>query len=320
MERKTTFYPTGAFYKGNLHLHSTVSDGKLPVSALKDAYKERGYQFIVYSEHNIYSSYADINESDFIVVPGFEAEFRKEPEDWRVYHLIMLPGPAALRAQAKEPFLEHMEEIPIRQLEDIASVQKLIDDMRARGYMVMINHPYWSTIEYDEILPLTGLFAVEVYNHCSEVVENMGRSDACWDALLRRDMRIWGTATDDNHNEAPFDHPNNDSFGGWVCVKANSLSEQDICEALHDGSFYSSQGPEIYDFYLEGNKATVKCSPVNGIYFRGDNRQVGIKIAPEGENSLTTLEYTLKGTETYIRVDCIDAKGKRAWSNPIFVK
>lgn len=319
MERKSPFYPTGAFYKGNLHMHSVISDGKLTADQLKEAYKKQGYHFVVFSEHNVCSCYTDMNEANFITIQGFENEFSITGDEWRVYHLIAIPGPKELRARATKPLYAHMERIAIPKLEGIASVQRFIDDLRARGYMVMFNHPQWSVIEYDEILPLEGLFAVEVYNHCGEVIENMGRGDICWDALLRRGMQIWGTATDDNHNDYPLDAPLNDSFGGWVCVKARSLSEEDICQALYEGSFYASQGPEIYEFYLEGNTACVTCSPVNKMYIRGHARQVDVAMAAEGENGLTTLSYTLRGDETFLRAECIDASGKKAYSNPIFL-
>ena len=34
------------FYKGNMHCHSTLSDGALSPEELKDAYKNKGYSFI----------------------------------------------------------------------------------------------------------------------------------------------------------------------------------------------------------------------------------------------------------------------------------
>lgn len=55
-------------------------------------------------------------------------------------------------------------------LSDKASVQAYIDDLYRRGYMVMINHPFWSRIEYDEILGLNNLFAVEIFNYCSQIL------------------------------------------------------------------------------------------------------------------------------------------------------
>jgi len=41
----------GRFYRGNLHTHSTNSDGKHPPEEVCRMYKEAGYDFISLSEH-----------------------------------------------------------------------------------------------------------------------------------------------------------------------------------------------------------------------------------------------------------------------------
>ena len=41
----------GTFFRGNLHTHSTLSDGRLPVSEVVDAYQRKGYDFLMMSEH-----------------------------------------------------------------------------------------------------------------------------------------------------------------------------------------------------------------------------------------------------------------------------
>ena len=45
------FNKMGSFYKGNLHGHSSNSDGKFSVSEVIDAYKKRGYDFTCISDH-----------------------------------------------------------------------------------------------------------------------------------------------------------------------------------------------------------------------------------------------------------------------------
>ena len=37
-------------------------------------------------------------------------------------------------------------------------------------------------------------------------------------------------------------------------------------------------------------------------------------------DELTCGEYKLKGRETYVRAECIDMHGRKAWTNPIFLK
>ena len=43
----------GRFWRGNLHTHSTLSDGALEPRDVVEAYKKAGYDFIMMSEHFI---------------------------------------------------------------------------------------------------------------------------------------------------------------------------------------------------------------------------------------------------------------------------
>ncbi|HRF95867.1 MAG TPA: hypothetical protein PLZ51_11760, partial [Aggregatilineales bacterium] len=45
------FNKAGRFYKGNLHTHSTVSDGALSPEAVCDVYKKLGYDFLSLTDH-----------------------------------------------------------------------------------------------------------------------------------------------------------------------------------------------------------------------------------------------------------------------------
>ena len=41
----------GRFWRGNLHTHSTLSDGARPVAAVVGYYKRAGYDFLMLSDH-----------------------------------------------------------------------------------------------------------------------------------------------------------------------------------------------------------------------------------------------------------------------------
>ena len=101
---------------------------------------------------------------------------------------------------------------------------------------------------------------------------------------------------------------------GWVCVNAqNNVAA--ILEALKNGAFYSSTGPEIRDFAIEDGVARVACSPCAHIDFlyggfpsrvvRGDGIETAECKVPEGTR--------------YLRARVVDAQGQRAWTNPIFL-
>jgi hypothetical protein len=308
------------FYKGNMHAHSTVSDGELTPDESVEEYKKRGYQFLMFTEHEIYSNYSRFNSADFITIQGYEARVKLPPGDIRDYHFIIMPGSDEAMKKAKKPMFSHGQNLGIPYCSGYEDLQRDIDDKLDRGYMVMINHPFWSRVEYDEILPLKGLFAVEVYNFSSQIVENMGESNVTWDALLRNGYRLWGTAVDDNHNRSAIDANICDSFGGFVCVKADSLTERDICNAIAEGSFYASMGPEIYEFSLDGDRVHFECSPAAMVYLNGHVRQIKHAVAEVGEPLITQFDAKLTGDEQYIRMECYDRNGKKAYTNPIFIK
>ena len=319
MVKKTTFIPNGRFYKGNIHCHSTRSDGHLSPEHVVEAYRGEGYNFIAFTEHNLYSNYSKFNGDGFITIQSVEASPAMPEGETRAYHFIALPGDSERRGDASLPMYRHGDETPSAPFFSFGDLQEFIDNFYNRGYMIMINHPFWSRIEYDQILPLKNLFAFEIYNFCSDIIENMGESNVCYDALLGNGMKLWCTAVDDNHNEFSLSGAKRDSFGGFIQVKAESLCEGDICDAIARGSFYSSAGPEIHDFYLDGDTVHFSSSPVSRIYVSGDVRQILSETAEDSEHPLTGLTGKIAGSERYIRAECYDRSGKKAYTNPIFL-
>ena len=69
--------------------------------------------------------------------------------------------------------------------------------------------------------------------------------------MKKSGKKIFAISADDNHNKYPLDDPRFDSFGGFIMIKAKELKYEPIINALRNGDFYASQGPEIYDLYIE---------------------------------------------------------------------
>ena len=88
------------------------------------------------------------------------------------------------------------------------------------------------------------------------------------------------------------------------------------------GNYYSSAGPEIYDWGIRDGIAYVDCSDVFRIDFiAGNDVNDGTShVCKDYEETIRYGEYVLKGHETYVRVKCTDKNGKTAWSNPIFMQ
>ena len=104
---------------------------------------------------------------------------------------------------------------------------------------------------------------------------------------------------------------------GWVRVNAEKKISS-VFEALKNGAFYSSTGPEIYDFYMEDGTAHIKCSPVKWIKFHVGTRPLRLQ---KNENGLITeASIKIPDTAAFVRVTVEDEKGMRAWTNPFFMR
>ena len=71
---QTFLAPGGNRYKGNLHSHTTNSDGCLTPAESVAAFRAHGYDFLCLSEHDLYTDYSDaFDDEDFVILPGLEA-------------------------------------------------------------------------------------------------------------------------------------------------------------------------------------------------------------------------------------------------------
>ncbi len=283
------------FYKGNLHLHTTESDGRLSPGDAVAWYRQHGYDFVAITDHWRVTDVAGLSGNGFLTMPGVElATDRTELLQPR--HIV------ALGLNQMPPYA-HRLDMP---------VQDMIDALNKDGATVFLAHPYWSGLTVNETLPLQGLIGMEVYNTSCDRDLGKALSAVHWDDVLVRGKRWLGLATDDTHWH------DDDAGGGYVMVEADELSEPAILAALRAGRFYASSGPEIHETTLNGDTLTVRCSPVSMINVVGHTGHGKHFVAAPGA-ALTEASYRLRGPERYVRVECIDAQGRAAWSNPFYL-
>ena len=68
------FTKEGNWYKGNIHCHTTNSDGCLTPEEVVKIYKDQGYSFLAISDHDLYSDYRKkLDSPEFILLPAIEA-------------------------------------------------------------------------------------------------------------------------------------------------------------------------------------------------------------------------------------------------------
>jgi len=289
MQFKNPFKEEGRWYKANLHCHTTESDGILTPSERVEAYKAKGYSILAITDHSIVTDVGSLGSEDFLVIPGIEGH--PYMDDTIYFHIVVLNVP--------NDFGFSEEEAP----------QDFISRANAAGGVVFHAHPYWLGLSADEILNLDGAVGIEVFN---AVCGTKGKSTASvhWDDLLQRGAKMVGVAVDDAHGDK------DDVFRGWTWLKLKKLNVEAVTDALKNGCFYSSTGPEIRNIELDRGKIIVESSPVHSITFVAQRWHGSRSLAEEGE-SITEAEHKITGEEEYIRIECTDARGRTAWSNPL---
>jgi hypothetical protein len=303
------FSAPGRFWRGNLHTHSTLSDGALAPQQAIEAYKDAGYDFLQLSEH-------------FLERFGWPiADTRR----WRSNNFTTLIG-AEIHAPATiVGELWHILAVGLpldfAPPETSESGPDLAARARAHGAFVAIAHPAWSQLTVEDGRALASAHAVEIYNHGSAVENDRGDGYYLMDRLLNEGRRLTGIATDDAH----FRHGDYDAFGGFVEVKAESLEPQALLAALKAGDFYSSQGPRIHDVAFSPSEVSIACSPVQAITLVTGTSRALTKVGRQITGATFDLSNVGQNNRAkdapaaWARATIIDAAGRRAWTNPIWI-
>lgn len=304
---KYTLAREGNFYKGNLHTHSTVSDGEQTPEELKALYKENGYSFLAITDHNRYGIYPELCDEDFLVIPGTEIDCWFGP-DQPVDHVVGIGHPE------KNTFLRGEKIIGLKQ----TSAQTLIDHLRAHGNEAIYAHPFWSYTPPELLFSLKGLLGMEIINYSCEQEWKSGISEAYYEHAWNRGHNLWCFGSDDAHGHVP------DYCGGYITVKCASLSYDDLFDALHRGSFtasyarYGEEAPKLLDFVVEDGVAKVWCSECDKVCIIADRSHYRPTHA-KNEEKVTYAEYVLPEGAVSVKAICVDERRNMTWSQPILL-
>ncbi len=299
---KRTLYHEGTFKKGNLHTHSTRSDGINTPEEIAAHYRKKGYDFLAITDHWVYGTHENLNRQDFLVFPGTELDI--ELPGRKDHHLVGFGLPESNRIPDGYTFEEE------RKGNTLCTAERIIEYFGQRGNVTIYGHPYWSKVDSTDIKYLQGMIGMEIYNHGAEIEGNNGNSETYFDHFLFVRNRIFCFATDDAHDLGE------NSLGGFIMVKTKDFSHKGILQALTDGSFYASNGPLIHDFYVEDKTAKIVCDPCQDIYFQTPHR---VSHLFSEEQKLTYGEFALNGDEEYVRVTVKNRRGQKAWTQPIWL-
>ena len=326
----------GQFYKANLHAHSTLSDGQLSPAEMKAAYKAHGYSVLCITDHELLIDHSDLNDPDFLMLTGYELSVTEKhgSDGWlgaKTCHMnFCSPQPDYTKyvCYSPEMYNDHMREslnaadIPEETYTRTYTPECITDMVRQAheaGFLCSYNHPDWSLETDAQYLKYKGFDMMELHNHGCAV--NGLDEDNAWvyDQMLRAGRRLSASATDDNHSGHPVDAPQSHSFGGYVWIKAESLTYENIWNALRFGDFYAcTGGPEISSLTLEDGTVTLQCAPARQI-----SMQTASRLAPTvcgtAEEPVTALSVKLRGDEKYIRFTVTGFDGHRSQTRAYFL-
>ena len=309
MIRQQAFIGSKKMLKGGLHSHTTRSDGKCTPEEVIQYHYENGYDFLAITDHRKYN-YSDFSAGvPITIIPGMEFDNTFDMGNGRrCFHTICI-GTAKEDGNGFEQD-EYLESGTAKNQEEY---QAYLDDFHAKGNLTIYGHPEWSCTPTCLFDKLQGDFAMEIWNTHNVIVNDMDRDAYCWDEILEQGKVVYGVATDDGHR---IHH----HCKGWVMVQAEN-NIVSILNALKSGQFYSSCGPEIYDFYVKDGVAVIECSPAARV--RLHSAKHATRMQKSEDYSLTRAEFALPsegvGMYKYIRATVIDKDGRYAWTNPIFL-
>ncbi len=292
------FSGPGRFWRGNLHGHSTGSDGAIPPEEVCARYRAAGYDFVAVTDHFIGHYAHPVTDTRPFRSGGFTTLLGAElhapaTSHGDLWHIVAVGLPPDFPPTAPDE-----------------TGPALARRAAAAGAFLALAHPHWLALTLEDGLAIESAHAVEVYNHKSAVEVDRGDGLVLLDALLHAGRRLGAIASDDSH------WTGTDAFAGWVMVRAERNEPDLLLDALKRGAYYASEGPRIEAIARDGDSLEIACSPATAIILVGPRtwRQHALG------SGLTSARLPLEPEPgTWRRLIIRDEHGKRAWSNPLWI-
>ena len=285
------------WYKGNLHTHTTRSDGRSEPADTVKLYKSNGYDFIVLTDHWVISD--KINKTgDILQIAGCEYDTGNNVIDG-IYHVVAIGIDKNINLPKTDPK---------------PTAQYIIDKINANNGIAILAHPAWSMNTPSEIKKLHGLTGIEIYNTVSDMPRNLrGFSGVIVDRLAAENYILQCVASDDTH------FYDGDECKSFVWVKADELTQDSIIAAIKTGDFIASQNP-FFSYTIDKNKTEIEvtCTPVKAVAFMTDTVYTHDRVTHG--NDISYAKYKIKPSDTFIRIELIDNENRHAWSSPIKIR
>ncbi|MDR2657065.1 MAG: hypothetical protein LBB86_04480 [Oscillospiraceae bacterium] len=308
---QSAFTPGANRLKAALHVHTTRSDGHGAPEDVLRLYASKGFDVVALTDHNVYNTQNFAPETGLLVVPGMERNFEMPDSVWPICHTFHTVA-LGRSAERGNQFVHDQRFEFHGPVADQFALQPHLDEIHQAGNVTFLCHPEWSGTPARDFDRLQGHFGMEIWNSGCAMDNDQDTNAAYWDEILGQDKRWSGLAVDDGH--PMIQHGN-----GWVVVNAEKNVDA-VIDALEAGAFYSSCGPEIYNFYVEDGVAYIECSPCVMAGFAFSRKPSALTWDHENAAVTSThTHFTIPDKLKYVRGIVKDAQGRRAWTNPIWL-
>jgi hypothetical protein len=304
----TAFDAPGEWLRCALHAHSTNSDGELAPELLVRHFEWAGYDVLATTDH--WARTDEPSTRRLLVIPSAELN-AEAPDQANDSHVLALG----------------LEVDPVLPDGHFGALPDVVAWIAANGGVPYLAHTYWSGLRTEQWWDCEGLVGIEVWNSGCEL--ELGRGDASihWDEALEHGRLLYGLATDDSH------HPGFDSGFAWTWVRAAEKTREAVLDALRNGAFYGSTGPEIRGVELGEHEVLVECSPALAVTLycgrtRGARANAGrlgypnnARVLARNDDGLITHVALARPWDggAYGRVEVKAADGTKAWTNPLWI-
>jgi hypothetical protein len=292
MAELVTPYAGGeTWLRGNLHAHSTNSDGVRGPDRVVEDYAARGYDFLAVSDHDT-------------LTDSTEYRSRRGP--------VVLP---AVEVSANGPHLLHVGASDA--VTPDPDRQSVVDAVGDDGGIAVPAHPNWGETfdhwSHADLERIEGYDGIEIYNGLIEGHPGAATATDRWDRLLSAGRRVWGFANDDAHR--PWEVAR-----AWNVVQVDERTPEAILNALASGRFYASTGVTVRRIDVAGDALAVETADADRIRLVSDHGVVQQTVtAPEATFRIPD-QLLSGGPHSYVRVECLGAGGETAWLQPMFLE
>jgi hypothetical protein len=290
------------WYRGNLHTHTTNSDGDSTPDVVVAWYRDAGYDFLVLTDH------------DFLTLPEDHARVAGR--------MRLLPGEEISAGDIHVNGIGIADVVaPVVLDTPLETLQVNVDAARAAGGIATVNHPnYHWRLSPDDLAALTGCDLFEVHNAGPET-NNLGRPghpshEEMWDLVLSGGRRLFGVAVDDAHHFAVWGRPYSNPGRAWVQVRAEHPAQAELLEALEAGDFYATTGVQLEDVSATGGELAVDIMPQWDLAYRTTFIGHGGRVLDVVHGVHARLR--IPESVSYVRARIDDSDGLSAWVQPVF--